>query len=73
MAEPAPSLSVAEVLERKAGIDPEGKVVRLKEGGVVEAGTGLNGEGKRGEEGRWEDPLGMGLVGEEDVRELFEL
>lgn len=71
VAEPAPSLSVAEVLERKAVIDPEGKVVR-PEGGPVEAGTGLNRALERGTRGRWEDPLGLGLVSEEDVRELFE-
>ena len=57
-------------MERKAVIDPEGKVVR-PEGGVVEAGTGLNGALER-KGGKWEDPLGMGLLSEGDVEELFE-
>lgn len=71
VAEPAPSLSVAEVLERKGVIDPEGKVVRL-DGGPLEAGTGLDGEVGRGSKGKWDDPLFLKLLTEADVDELFE-
>lgn len=69
----APTLSLAEVMERKALIDTEGRIVRT--GGTEDqVGTGLDSRVKREEGGKagWEDPLSLGWVNEKEVEELFD-